>query len=96
MFLSYVFHSTVMNLMIYTKITYLCLNVSRYLEENILSNYQRHLMQDEGFSKTPPNLVPNLCHKTNYIINYSNLKLYLELGLSLTHVHPILSFDQSP
>ena len=44
------------------------------IEENILSNYQRHLLQDEGFSKLPSNLVPNLRSKTNYIIHYRNLK----------------------
>ena len=66
------------------------------IEENLLSDYQRHLMQDEGFSKPPPKLVPNLRNKTNYIIHYRNLKLYLELGLRLTNVHRVLSFDQSP
>ena len=30
------------------------------IEENILSDYQRHLLQDEGFNKPPPKLVPNL------------------------------------
>ena len=66
------------------------------IEENLLSDYQRHLLQDEGFSKPPPKLVPNLCNKTNYVIHYHNLKLYLELGLRLTNVHRVLSFDQSP
>ena len=28
------------------------------IEENILSNNQRHFLQDEGFSKHPPKLVP--------------------------------------
>ena len=37
------------------------------IEENLLSNYQRHLLQDEGFSKPPPKLVPNLRNKTNYV-----------------------------
>ena len=36
------------------------------IKENILSNYKHHLLQDEGFSKPPPKLIPNLCHKTNY------------------------------
>ena len=60
------------------------------IEENINSNYLRHLLQDEGFSKPPPKLVPNLRSKTNYIIHYRNLKLYLELGLRLTNVHRVL------
>ena len=64
--------------------------------ENILSEYQRHLLQDEGFRKPAPKLVTNLRNKTNYIIHYRNLKLYLELGLRLTNVHPVLLFDLSP
>ena len=66
------------------------------VEENILTNYQCHLLQDEGFSKPPPKLIPNLRNKTNYIIHYRSLKLYLELGLRLTNVHCVLLFDQSP
>ena len=66
------------------------------IEENILSDYQHHLFQDEGFSKPPLKLVSNLRSKTNYIIHYCILKLYLELGLHLTNVHRVFSFDQSP
>ena len=54
------------------------------------------MLKDEGFSKPPPELVPNLRHKINYIIHYRNLKLYLELGLHLTKVHRVLLFDQLP
>ena len=64
------------------------------IEENILSDYQRHLLQDEGFSKPPPKLVPNLCNKTNCIIHYFSLKLYLELGLRFTNVDRDLLSDQ--
>ena len=66
------------------------------IEEKILSIYQHHLLQEEGFSKPPPKLVPNLRHKTNYIIHYRNLNLYLELRLRLTNVHHVLLFDQPP
>ena len=65
-------------------------------EENILSDYQHHLLQDEGFSKPPPKLFPNLRNKTNCIINYGNLRLYLELGLPLTNVHRVFSFNELP
>ena len=62
------------------------------IEENILSDYQHHLLQD---GQPPPKLVPNLRNKMNYIIHYY-LKLYLELGLHLTNMDHVLSFDQSP
>ena len=65
------------------------------IEENILKKHQRHLLQNELFSKPPPKLVPNLHNKTNYIIHYCNLNLYLELGLHLTNVHRVLSFNKS-
>ena len=39
------------------------------IEKNILNNYQPHLLQNEGFIKPPYKLVPNLHHKTNYIIH---------------------------
>ena len=66
------------------------------IKENILSDYQCHLLQNERFRKPPPKLVPNLGNKANCIIHYCNLKLYLELGLHVTKVHRVLSFDQSP
>ena len=65
------------------------------IEENLLSNYQHHLLQERGFSKPPLKLVRNLRSKTNYINHYRNLKLYLELVLRLTNVHHVLLFDQS-
>ena len=65
------------------------------IEESILSDYQRHLLQDEGFSKPQTKLIPNLPIKMNYTIHYRNLKLYLELGMHLTNVHRVLLFDQS-
>ena len=41
-------------------------------------------------------LVPNLFNKTNYIVNYRNLKFYLNHGLILKKIHKVLSFHQSP
>ena len=75
---------------------YLLVTERLQIEEKIFSNYQRHLLQDEGFSKPPSKLVPNLRNKTNYIIHYPNLNLYMELGLRLTNAHFDVSFDQLP
>ena len=57
-----------------------------HIKENIFGNYQCHLLQDQRFSKPPLKLALNLHNKTNYIIHYRNLKLYLELGLHLTNL----------
>ena len=32
------------------------------------------------------NLIPNLDNKTNYVLHYKNLQLYLSLGMKLTKI----------
>ena len=39
-------------------------------------------------------LIPNLGNKTNYVVHYRNLKLYLSLGMRLTKIHRVLEFKQ--
>ena len=36
-------------------------------------------------------LIPNLGHKTNYVIHYRNLQLYLPLGMKLTKIQNLRS-----
>ena len=40
-------------------------------------------------------LIPNIGNKTNYVVHYRNLQLYLSVGMTLTKIHRVLEFKQS-
>ena len=40
-------------------------------------------------------LIPNVSNKSNYLLPYRNLQLYLSLGMRLTKIHRLLKFKQS-
>ena len=65
--------------------------------DDMLSPYCQQLKEDLAL-KEPSigKLIPNLHNKTRYILHYKNLKLYLDLGMKLTKVHRVLTFQQSP
>ena len=39
--------------------------------------------------------IPNLNNKTNYSVDYENLKLYERLGLKITKIHKSITFEES-
>ena len=39
-------------------------------------------------------LIPNLGNKTNYVLHYRDLQLYLSLGMKLTKIHTVVKFKQ--
>lgn len=64
---------------------------------NMLSDYNKQKLAKMGKKFTKgKKLVPNLNDKKNYVLHYRNLKLYISLGLKLTKIHHIISFDQKP
>ena len=40
-------------------------------------------------------LISDLGHKTNHVVHYRNLQLYLSSGMKLTKIHKVLKFKQS-
>ena len=61
-----------------------------------ISEYQQELIGVGGAPAEVEKLVPNIRTKERYVVHYSNLQLYLSLGMRLHKVHRALRFDNSP
>ena len=60
---------------------------------DMYSSAQRAVFPDTAPQRK---LIPNLRDKVKYVVDYRNLKLYLQLGLVVTKVHRVLTFKHSP
>ncbi|XP_040065173.1 uncharacterized protein LOC120839035 [Ixodes scapularis] len=61
-----------------------------------LSSYQKALVKKIGLPEreSERKLLLTLFPNRNYVINFRNLKLYLQLGLKLKKIHRVLQFSQ--
>ena len=60
---------------------------------DMLSDYCRKMADEYGIKfGDVMRLIPNLGHKTNYLLHYKNIQLYLSLGMKLTKIHRVLKF----
>ena len=68
------------------------------IPENKLSEYQTYLNNKLNIKYTEKDkkLILDLLAKKNYKIYYKNLQYYMKLGIKITKIHKILTFDEKP
>ena len=68
------------------------------INEDMLSEYQKYLDDKLNikYNEKDKKLILDLLSKKNYKVYYKNLEYYLKLGLKVTKVHRILTFDEKP
>ena len=68
------------------------------IPENMLSEYQKYLNDKLNIkcNEKDKKLILDLLPKKNYKVYYKNLEYYLKLGIKVTKLHRILTFDEKP
>ena len=68
------------------------------IQQDMLSEYQKYLNDKLNikYSAADKKLILDLLPKKKYEVYYKNLEYYLKLGLKVTKVHRILTFDEKP
>ena len=66
------------------------------VSSDILSNYCKKIADKYEIKVGDVRkLIPNFGTKTNYVVHYRNLQLYLSLRMKLTKIHKVLKFNHS-
>jgi len=65
------------------------------IKQEWLSRFQQNLQLDRECLSNDRKLAPNLFNKENYVVDYRNLKYYVELGVVVTKIHRVIQFNQS-
>ena len=68
------------------------------IRENMLSKYEKYLNDKLNikYNEKDKKLILDLLPKKNYKVYHKNLEYYLKLGIKVTKVHRILTFDEKP
>ena len=60
----------------------------------ILSDYRKKIAAEYKVKVGDvKKLIPNLGNKSNYVLHYRNLQLYLSLGMKLAKIHKVLNLS---
>ena len=75
----------------------LCAEIKN-IPEDMISEYQKYLNSKLNikYNEKDRKLILDLLPKKNYKLYYKNLEYYLKLGLIVTKIHRILTFDEKP